>query len=309
MSDLCVFASSIYMFPKLILDFEIFRLFEIYAESILYIEVKKISNYFDFESSSNEEISEHITSKPSSFSGAAVKRGQSSGYKYQRRDNGDVFIIDMSNREHGLVALLLQDYFKVANGGVIINPIVVGIDEFHFSPSETNELIAADVTVYPNENHVQQPRVPYPGPPPGDKNSTKDWNDKCRLWMNQVYVRYVLGIKLHRKRDRKNGLGQYHRSMTARLWQQGVARYREWQFGTLIRKKQTPTTCNAPNLPEYQVNIPIAQVFWDPVLPLPPADGYIPNVPNPLAIETAPVNFIIDLYQVQQLVLSQQNNA
>ncbi|RHZ89204.1 hypothetical protein Glove_18g121 [Diversispora epigaea] len=95
---------------------------------------------------------------------------ESSGYKYQRLNNGDVFIIDMSNPEHGLVSSLLQDYFKVTNGGVFINPpIVVGIDEFHFSLSGTDELIASDVSVYPNKNHVQQPRIPYPGPPPGKK--------------------------------------------------------------------------------------------------------------------------------------------
>ena len=76
-----------------------------------------------------------------------------------------------------------------------------------------------------------------------------------------------------------------------------------------IRKQQTPTTCNAPNLPQYQVIIPIAQVFWDPVLPHPPAVEYVPAVPNPLATETASVNFIIDLYRVQQLVLSEQDNA
>nr|CAG8612085.1 9779_t:CDS:2 [Entrophospora candida] len=222
-----------------------------------------------------------------------LERQESSGYKYQRRDNGDVFIIDMSNPVHTSVA----------------------------SPSGNGQLIAADVTVYPNASHVQQPRIPYPGPPPGNINgcpharivcevgnsqSTKEWNDKCQLWMNQIYIQYVLGIKLHKKRNRKNDLGQYHRSMTARLWQQGAG-CQEWQFGTLIQKKQTPTTCNAPNLPQYQVIIPIAQVFWDPVLPLPLAVGYVPAVPNPLA--TAPVNFIIDLYRVQQLVLSTQNNA
>ena len=45
--------------------------------------------------------------------------------------------------------------------------------------------------------------------------------------MNQVYVQCVLGIKLHKKRNTKNSQGQYHRSMTAKLWQQGVAGYQE----------------------------------------------------------------------------------
>ncbi|CAG8547351.1 15965_t:CDS:2 [Cetraspora pellucida] len=130
-----------------------------------------------------------------------------------RTDNGDVFIIDTSNPEHVLVVSLLQDYFKVANGGVIINPpIVVDIDE-------------------------------------------------CNGSLEPLF------------------------------------------------EKTTLTTCNAPNLPQYQVIIPIAQVFWDPVLSLPPAVEYVPAVPTLLATETAPVNFIIDLYQVQQLVLSGQNNA
>ncbi|CAG8732253.1 13812_t:CDS:2, partial [Dentiscutata heterogama] len=167
-----------------------------------------------------------------------LERRESSGYKYQRRDNGDVFIIDMSNREHGLVASLLQRYFNFPNNNVVVDPpIVVGIDEFHFSPSGNGQLIASDVTIFPNANHVQQPHIPYPGPPPGDRNgrphariicevgnnqSTKEWNNKCQLWMNQIYIRYVLGIKLHKKRNRKNTLGQYHRSMTARLWQQGA---------------------------------------------------------------------------------------
>ncbi|CAG8617949.1 4073_t:CDS:2 [Gigaspora rosea] len=189
------------------------------------------------------------------------------------------------------------------------------------NPSGNGQLIASDVTIFPNANHVQQSHIPYPGPPPGDRNgrpharivcevgniqSTKEWNNKCQLWMNQIYIRYVLGIKLHKKRNRKNTLGQYHRSMMARLWQQGAG-YQE--FETIIRKKQTPTNCNAPNLPQYQVIIPIAQVFWDPVLPLPPADGYVPTVPIPLATATAPVNFIIDLYRVQQLVLNKQDNT
>ncbi|CAG8757788.1 37119_t:CDS:2, partial [Gigaspora margarita] len=55
--------------------------------------------------------------------------------------------------------------------------------------------------------------------------------------------------------------------------------------------------------------IPIAQVFRDPVLLLPLANRYIPTVSIPLVTETAPVNFIIDLYRVQQLVLNEQNNT
>ncbi|CAJ0927264.1 17033_t:CDS:2 [Entrophospora sp. SA101] len=96
--------------------------------------------------------------------------------------------------------------------------------------------------------------------------------------------------------------------MTARLWQQGTG-YQEWQFGTLIRKKQTPTTCNAPNLPQYQVIIPISQVFWDPVLPLPPAVEDIQLFLNPLATETAPAS--VKAYKIRnshKTVLTKQLN-
>ncbi|CAG8571019.1 217_t:CDS:2, partial [Paraglomus occultum] len=180
-----------------------------------------------------------------------------------------------------------------------------------------------DVTVYPNASHVQQPRIPYPGPPPGNRNGwsharivcevdncqfTKVWNDKCQLWMNQIYIRYVLGIKLHKKRNTKNDLGQYHRSMTARLWQQRAG----YQENKLLLPVMHPTYVPEQiedKHSQYQVIIPIAQVFWDPVLPLSLAVEYVPTVPNPLATETVPANFTIDLYQVQQLVLRGQDNA
>ncbi|CAG8787955.1 2625_t:CDS:2, partial [Acaulospora morrowiae] len=138
--------------------------------------------------------------------------------------------------EHGRIVWLLRRFFEAANGGFVMNPlIIVGEDEFHFSPLGTGEFIAADISIYPDEAYVQPPRIPYPGPPPGIKNgkpharivcevgnkqSTSNWNAKCQLWLNQVYVRYVLGIKIHKKRNIRNDQGQYHRSMTARLWDQ-----------------------------------------------------------------------------------------
>ncbi|RHZ85226.1 hypothetical protein Glove_69g67 [Diversispora epigaea] len=151
----------------------------------------------------------------------------------------------------------------------------------------TGEQIAADVSICPNMNYVQSPNIPYPGPPPGDKNntphvrivckvgnhqSTENWTSKCQLWMNQVYVRYVLGIKLHTKRNTRNDRGQFHRSMTAKLWQQGIAE---------ICRTNIPTACNAPGLPLFQIDIPVAQVFWD--LLIPAVAKYAPRVPLPLA--------------------------
>ena len=126
-----------------------------------------------------------------------LQRKESSGYKYEHRTNGDVYVIDMSDPEHNAVVELLQDYFNIANGGVIRNkPIRVSGDEckrtplvylvlnlyiidsqifyipllVHFNPTVMGQFIASDVMVKPNGNHVQQPIVPYPGPPPGDKN-------------------------------------------------------------------------------------------------------------------------------------------
>jgi len=47
-----------------------------------------------------------------------------SGYKLEY-NNGDVIIIDMCTEVHEAVVALLQDYFKIPNGGVIINPPIL----------------------------------------------------------------------------------------------------------------------------------------------------------------------------------------
>ena len=61
-----------------------------------------------------------------------------------------------------------------------------------------------------------------------------------------------------------------------------------------------PTGCNAPGNPAYQINIPISDVFYDPPIP---AIGYVPLVSHP-AIPDG--NFIIDLYEIQQIILKRQ---
>ncbi|CAB4490726.1 uncharacterized protein OCT59_021701 [Rhizophagus irregularis] len=94
-------------------------------------------------------------------------RKESSGYKYQRKSNGDVYVIDMSDPEISHVTYLLQRYFELANGGVFSNPPIE--IHVHPDPTVTGGFIAADVAVAPHLNHVQRPIVPYPGPPPGDK--------------------------------------------------------------------------------------------------------------------------------------------
>ena len=46
---------------------------------------------------------------------------ESSGYKLEYND-GDVIIIEMRTAVHASIITLLQDYFKIPNGGVIIDP-------------------------------------------------------------------------------------------------------------------------------------------------------------------------------------------
>src|SRR5436309_934356 len=42
---------------------------------------------------------------------------------------------------------------------------------------------------------------------------TEDLTEKCHRWLQQIYVRYVLEIKLYGKRESKDAQGRYHRSM------------------------------------------------------------------------------------------------
>ena len=55
---------------------------------------------------------------------------ESSGYKFRfdlNDDNktGNVDIIDMASPEHEDIVTLLQDFFKVPNGGIIFDPPIV----------------------------------------------------------------------------------------------------------------------------------------------------------------------------------------
>jgi hypothetical protein len=56
-----------------------------------------------------------------------LERKESSGYKYERKVNGDVYVIDMNDPEHGAVVSLLLVYFNVANGGAIINQPIYSV--------------------------------------------------------------------------------------------------------------------------------------------------------------------------------------
>ncbi|RHZ77633.1 hypothetical protein Glove_174g125 [Diversispora epigaea] len=106
-----------------------------------------------------------------------LERQESSGYKYQRKNNGDVYIIDMNNEEHDSVVGLLLRYFNAPNNNVILNPpIEVSGNRFHFSPSLTSELIAPDVLSKVHARIICEV---------GNCQSTPDWTAKCQLLMNQ----------------------------------------------------------------------------------------------------------------------------
>lgn len=55
----------------------------------------------------------------------------------------------------------------------------------------------------------------------------------------------------------------------------------KWDFGNVKKDSRDPThdpaPCNAPNLENFQINIPIGEVFWDPTFPIPPE--YAPIIP------------------------------
>ncbi|CAG8604329.1 1894_t:CDS:2, partial [Paraglomus brasilianum] len=122
-----------------------------------------------------------------------------SGYKLEY-NNGNVFIIDMCTQEHEGVVVLLQDYFKIPNGGVIINPpIIVSGQPLHPSP---NANIAPNVAVYPDEAYIPRPPNTGLGHPPSDtrgnsharivcevavSQSYRGLKNKCKLWMSQQY--------------------------------------------------------------------------------------------------------------------------
>ncbi|CAG8673849.1 4886_t:CDS:1, partial [Paraglomus brasilianum] len=74
-----------------------------------------------------------------------------------------------------------------------------------------------------------------------------------------------------------------------------------WDFGTMRygTKTPTPTGCNASNLDAFRVTIPVSYVFYDPTLVGTVPAQYAVFVPNTVV----GLNFVIDLYDVQMLVL------
>ncbi|RIB08822.1 hypothetical protein C2G38_2044831 [Gigaspora rosea] len=188
----------------------------------------------------------------------------------------------------------------------------------HYNPDGSGVQIAPDVAVYPNITFVPKPALSTViPPPPSDKagnphariicevgvgQSVGYLKQKCESWMREQYVRAVVSIKILKPRSgiREPATGYFYRTMTAKLYRQGIATQR-WDFGN-VKKNSTdpirdPAPCNAPNLAHFQINIPVGEVFWNPRFPVPP--DYAPTVPP---VVTVP-NFTIDLYRIQREAL------
>ncbi|CAB4384986.1 unnamed protein product [Rhizophagus irregularis] len=251
----------------------------------------------------------------------------SSGYKFRfqlNSDNttGEVYIIDMASHVHERITTLLQDYFKVPNNGVFINPpILVDGQVLHYVPRGNGVEVAPDACVSPGVAFVPKPTASTVIPrPPGNTcgnpharimcevavgQSVGELGRKCLSWMREPYVRAVISIKILEPRlnMQEPTTGYYYRTMTAKLYRQGMLVQR-WDFGNIKKHSRDPVNdppgCNAPNLAAYQITLPISEVFWDPPYPIPP--GYTPAIPP----NVVGINFVIDLYQIQRVALQAQ---
>ncbi|CAH1762111.1 16530_t:CDS:2 [Entrophospora sp. SA101] len=230
----------------------------------------------------------------------------SEGYKFYfelNADNktGSVYIIGMATQVHEVVVNLLQKFFEVPNRGVIYDPPILVTGQ-----------PPPDVFAYPNTELVPRPvnSIIVPRPPSDvDGNSharivcevavsqnVGRLKERCLTWMCQQYVRAVISIKILDPRAgiREPGTGYFYRTMME--WKN-----KNGDFGNVIKNLRDPINepapCNAPNLPNFQINIPIGEVFWDPTFPIPPR--YAPVIPPAITVN----NFTIDLYWIQQAAL------
>ncbi|RHZ57532.1 hypothetical protein Glove_386g13 [Diversispora epigaea] len=252
-------------------------------------------------------------------------RHDSFGFKFEVDSKGNVFMVEMKLGVYGSVVSLLQSYFKFPNGSRIYEaPISVSCALAHYHPHGRGRPIAPDIAICPDLSIIPKPTPPpflkhrlfycmahpraplrYLGIPsvgitglPHARIMCEiavsqcfiDWNAKCELWMCKQYVRCVLGIKMYSVQTTRNANGQFDR----------------WNFGTLDYYTGAPTACIGPDLPTYQVNIPVQDVFWNPPIinGVPSTAGYVIMVPDTVTVH----NFAIDLYQIQQVVLKNQNN-
>ncbi|GET00361.1 hypothetical protein GLOIN_2v1763913 [Rhizophagus clarus] len=220
-----------------------------------------------------------------------IESKEISGYKLDYK-KGTVYIVEMCSSEREAVVEIVGDAFRElcprAIYGLRTNaPIQILAQPLHEVPDGTRR--GPDLAVRPHSNFVPNPPVPHPGPPPGEPLC----EDNSRR------------IKLYKILNTRDASGYRERAMKATLWRQGIAR-QKWYFGTVDKNgNQFPTgtnVCNAANDPNFIINIPVRDIFYDPqILTI----GYT----GPLAIPLTALynaNAVIDLYEVQQAVLMNQ---
>ncbi|RGB24824.1 hypothetical protein C1646_772574 [Rhizophagus diaphanus] len=251
-----------------------------------------IPSYIDEESLSLQIGSNVSINKYNKFLECKVPHG----YKFQHDDNGNMFIVDMSNTEHFRLALFLCICFNAYNGGpgspALNCPIIVSSDTFHssfvVSFLERRRKIAPDLAIAPNELYVPKPAIFYLNPPPSDRNG----NLHARIIVELGNYQSMHSLTKECERPQ----GRRYRAMTAIFWTQETGR-------------PIPTTgCIAPGLPAYAINIPVNEVFFD-LLGIPPPTGYLPvSIPAGIININPGSTFTINLYDIQQEVLMSQRN-
>ncbi|RGB22548.1 hypothetical protein C1646_730362 [Rhizophagus diaphanus] len=245
-----------------------------------------------------------------------VERKEISGYKLDYK-KGTVYIVEMATPEHEVVIDVIRHYFNIFCPGFPTDALIQVSGQInHIAPDGSRR--SPDVAVSPHPILIPNPPVQHPGPPPSDTRgnpharviievavtqSYNDLRDKCRLWRRQLYVRSILGIKLYDVLATRDASGHRERAMKAVLWRQGVAK-QKWHFGTVDKNGNqfTPGTnvCNTANDPNFIINIPVADIFYDPPVP---TIGYTGPLGLPIFYNA---NIVIDLYRVQQAVLMKQ---
>ncbi|CAB4385000.1 unnamed protein product [Rhizophagus irregularis] len=154
--------------------------------------------------------------------------------------------------------------------------IIVTGQVLHYVPGGTRVETAPDACVLPSVAFVPKPAASTVIPrPPGDKcgnpharimcevavgQSVGELGRKCLSWMREPYVCAVINIKILEPilNMREPTTGYYYRTMTAKLYRQGMLVQR-WDFGNIKKYSGDPITdppgYNAPNLAAYQITI------------------------------------------------------
>ncbi|RIA84505.1 hypothetical protein C1645_742288 [Glomus cerebriforme] len=225
----------------------------------------------------------------------------------------------MVSAMHGKVISRLQKFFKVPNNGVVnFSPISVDGQILHNMLGENSVWEAPDISVQLDMVLVPKPStstvVPHLLGNPHARiicevaviQDGSQLSQKCISWMQEQYIRDIISIKIlePRRNVQEPGTGYFFRMMTAKLYHQGMT-VQQWDFGNARKNSKDPvgdftndpTLCRAPNDPNFQISIPISDMFWDPPFPIPPT--YILMIPTNVAGHV----FNIDLYLIQRIAL------